>query len=161
MITTSQFSSIVAAGTVVDRFQDAIRQFPATDAARRRSCSRGSPAKAGECLSPVQHRPMPVSAAWSLLSPEPVPRIDVARWTQQARTFFAADIAFVQQFTDPLGELPECAAFEIDVSPASVTPERSRVRLITVPATGAPDVIAAANDGVTAIGGAGFEVLVA
>src|SRR5688572_8237659 len=101
------------------------------------------------------------SAAWSLFSPEATPRIDAERWRQQAHTFLAAEISFVQQITDAAGELPERSSVEIDARPARAGAAATRVRVLTVPIADAGPVVQLAAEAVTAMGGAGFDALLA
>ncbi len=98
--------------------------------------------------------PLAVDLAYSILSPEEAPRVDVGRWTSQARSFFDCDLAFVQTLA---AVLPTTAAFEIDVIAKSTT----RVSLRTFPCADGADVMAAADRAVVAIGGAGMDALVA
>jgi hypothetical protein len=103
---------------------------------------------------------LPIDEAWSLLSAEPEARIDIARWAHQARTFFRARLELVQQKRYPGGETPDADAVEVEVArvdDAAVT----RVRMVTLPLHRAPSVRQAALVGVQAIGGAGFDALIA
>ena len=102
--------------------------------------------------------PLPITLAWSLLSPEAEPRVELFRWKQQARTFFAAELECVQTLSDPV--LPNVAALELDVTHASDRDAVTRVRVITLPVADCAEVLRAADAGVAAIGGAGFDHLV-
>jgi len=101
-----------------------------------------------------------IDRAWSLLAAPALPRLDVPRLRQQARTFFEAELAVVQTISDPTGLLPDRASIEIDIAPLREATKTTRVRLITLPLIEAPAVRAAADEGVAAIGGAGFDALV-
>ncbi|AUX45651.1 hypothetical protein SOCE26_071460 [Sorangium cellulosum] len=103
--------------------------------------------------------PLPASDGWSLLSPEPEARIDEHRWAHQARVFFGAELTLVQKKVYPSGSTPMVDAVEVDVARAGGAP--SRVLVLTVPLDRAPAVRAAAAAGVRAIGGAGFDALLA
>lgn len=108
---------------------------------------------------------LPPGQGWSLLSPEPEARIDEHRWAHQARVFFGAELTLVQKKAYPSGTTPMADAVEVDiarVSSSSSTPRAtSRVLVLTVPLDRAPLVRAAAAAGVRAIGGAGFDALLA
>ncbi|AUX24754.1 hypothetical protein SOCEGT47_052930 [Sorangium cellulosum] len=102
---------------------------------------------------------LPASHGWSLLSPEPEARIEEHRWAHQARVFFGAELALVQKKSYPSGATPMVDAVEVDVARAGGAP--SRVLVLTVPLDRAPEVRAAAAAGVRAIGGRGFDALLA
>lgn len=104
--------------------------------------------------------PMPADAAWSLFAAEPVARVELSRWRQQAETFFDARLALVQTLSDPGGVLPQTAAIELDVAPLAGG-DATRVRVVTVPLSDAPEVRAAGERAVAAIGGAGLDALLA
>ncbi|WP_437792505.1 hypothetical protein [Sorangium sp. So ce693] len=109
---------------------------------------------------------LPPSEGWSLLSPEPEARIDEHRWAHQARVFFGAELTLVQKKAYPSGTTPMADAVEVDIartsSSSSSTPRAaSRVLVMTVPLDRAPLVRAAAAAGVQAIGGRGFDALLA
>jgi hypothetical protein len=101
-----------------------------------------------------------VDSSWSLLSAQPEARIDVARWAHQARTFFGARLELVQQKRYPNGDTPEADAVEVEIG-RSGDPATTRVQVLTLPLARAPSVRQAADAGVQAIGGAGFDALVA
>jgi hypothetical protein len=103
---------------------------------------------------------MPTGAAWCLFAADPLPRADLPRWQQQAQTFFDARVDLVQTLTDPAGALPPCAALELDVCSLDGA-ARGRVRVVTVPLDEAPWALAAGRAAVEAIGGAGFDALLA
>lgn len=103
---------------------------------------------------------LPVDAAWSLFAAAPEARVELARWRQQAETFFDARVALVQTLTDPSGALPDEAAIELDVAPRAGG-DATRVRVVTVPLARAPEALAAGERAVAAIGGAGLDALLA
>jgi hypothetical protein len=103
---------------------------------------------------------LPASGAWSLFSPEPGARVEAAAWSHRAATFFRARFEVVQAKSYPAGTLPIFDRVEVDVAPAAEGPF-TRVLLITLPLDRAPDARRSALEGVQAIGGAGFDVLVA
>lgn len=105
-------------------------------------------------------RPLPPGEAWSLLAPEASPRVEAERWAHQAETFFRARIAVVQAKRYPSGALPMSDALEVDVGRKGEQ-EATRVLVITTPIERAPDVREQAALGVQAIGGAGFDALLA
>lgn len=98
--------------------------------------------------------------AWCLFAPDLAPRADLPRWQRQAETFFDASLTLVQTLSDPSGALPDCAALELDVRPLAGG-EASRVRVLTVPLSEAPELLAVGREAVEAIGGAGFDALLA
>lgn len=110
--------------------------------------------------------PWSVADAWSLLARETVARVELFSWQNAARTFFGFELALLQTLTNRDGVLPERASFELRVTTdraKSATAQLaavSAVRVSTVMLSEAPQLRAAANAGVTAIGGAGFETLV-
>ena len=95
---------------------------------------------------------LPIAQAWSLLSPEASPHLDRARMKQQARTFFEAELEAVFVGGD------DSALVDVRMKGGAAT---TRVRVLTAAIDDAPDVRAAADAGVIAIGGAGFDALVA
>ncbi len=99
--------------------------------------------------------------AWSLLSPDAQARMDVARWDHQARRFFGARLDLARPKRYPTGAFPLADAIEIDVAPLAEGEAATRVLVVTVPIDRAPAVRAAAEAGVRAIGGAGFDALLA
>lgn len=102
---------------------------------------------------------LPAGESWSLLSPEMEARIDAHRWEHQARAFFGVELTLVQKKVYPSGTTPMVDAAEVDVARAGSAP--TRVLVVTVPLDRAPAVRAAAAAGVRAIGGGGFDALVA
>jgi hypothetical protein len=102
---------------------------------------------------------LPVARAYTLLSPDPSARIDLARWAHQARSFFGAKIELVQQKLYPDGRTPDADAAEVEVSRGR-EPKVTRVRLVTLPIDDAPEARVAGALGARAIGGAGFDALV-
>ena len=101
-------------------------------------------------------RPLPTESAFTVYSPEPGTRVDSARWAHQARTFLDARV----DVRDVMGgTTSDIATVEIDVGPPVGAATRIAVR--TFPISETPELIAAAERGVAAIGGAGFDALVA
>jgi len=105
-------------------------------------------------------KPIAPGEAWSLLAPEVSSRVEAERWAHQAETFFRAKVAVVQAKKYPSGALPMTDALEVDVSRKGEE-GATRVVVITAPIDRAPDVVEQAALGVQAIGGAGFDALVA
>lgn len=99
-----------------------------------------------------------IDEAWSLLSPEPEGRVDALRWAYQAEKFFQARLALVHPKTYPSGTLPLADALEVDIGRHEDT-TLTRLLVVTVPVDRAPAVVRAAQLGVEAIGGAGFDAL--
>jgi hypothetical protein len=102
--------------------------------------------------------PLVTGEAWTLLSPEPDARVDAARWAHQAEMYFRVRLAVVQEKRYPSGTLPIADCVEID---AAIGAETTRSLVVTVPADRAPAALAVGAAGARAIGGAGFDVLVA
>ena len=105
-------------------------------------------------------KPIAPGEAWSLLAPDASSRVEAERWAHQAETFFRSTIKVVQAKRYPSGALPMTDAVYVDVSPKGEG-HATRVLVITVPIDRAPDVREQAALGVQAIGGAGFDALVA
>jgi hypothetical protein len=103
----------------------------------------------------------PVDAAYLLLAAEAGCVVDAARLRHQARTFFGAEIELGRAKKYPEGVGPEVDAVEVDVVAARRKGPATRVRVVTVPLATAPEALAAAEAGARAIGGAGFDLLVA
>jgi hypothetical protein len=101
-----------------------------------------------------------VEQSWSLLSPEPEARVDALRWAHQAERFFRARLSLVQDKRYPAGSSPLADALLVDVGRLE-NQSLTRVTIVTVPLDRAPQVLAAARLGVQAIGGAGFDALLA
>jgi hypothetical protein len=102
--------------------------------------------------------PLSVAEAWTLLSPDPSSRVDAARWTHQAATFFRARLAVVQDKRYPAGTLPLADQVEVEIA-GHGDPSMTRVLVVTVPEDRAPLARSAAAAGAKAIGGAGFDAL--
>jgi hypothetical protein len=103
--------------------------------------------------------PLSTARAFTLLSPDPTARIDLARWAHQARTFFGAKIELVQPKRYPEGQTPSADAVDVEIargSDGTVT----RVHVVTMPLEDVPEALAIATEGARAIGGAGFDALV-
>jgi hypothetical protein len=96
-------------------------------------------------------RPLGWTEAYSVLSPEAISRVEPARWSQQARTFLDAVVAVEG---DPISD-----TFELTVAPPAG--EATRVMVASFPIAETPEIVAAAERGVAAIGGAGMDALVA
>jgi hypothetical protein len=103
---------------------------------------------------------LPTAAAWTLLSPEPEARVDAARWVHQAKTFFRAHLEIPEPKRYPSGTLPLADQVEVAISRGEGT-ALTRVLVVTVPMDRAPEAMAAGAAGVRAIGGAGFDALLA
>jgi hypothetical protein len=103
---------------------------------------------------------LPPRQAWSLLSSHSGARIDRSAWAEQARAFFGARLEVVQDKRYPSGTLPLADAVDVDLAPLKGAGQATRVSIVTLPIDRAPEVKAAADAGVAAIGGAGFDVLV-
>lgn len=101
-------------------------------------------------------RPLPPAEAFTILSPDALARVESARFTQQARTFLDAEVVVVG---DVSGTLPDIATVELDVAAAGQA--KTRVAVRTFPISPGSELIEAAERGVRAIGGAGFDALVA
>ncbi|MFO0762995.1 MAG: hypothetical protein U0359_41550 [Byssovorax sp.] len=102
--------------------------------------------------------PLSIERAYALLSPEPEARIDAARWQHQAQTFFQASLSLVTEKRYPAGTLPLADAAIVDIGHRSL-PSSTQVTIVTMPLDRAPAVLRAAEQGVVAIGGAGFDAL--
>ena len=104
--------------------------------------------------------PLAIDDAWTLLAPGPDARIDAPRWAHQASAFFRAKLSIVNDKRYPSGTLPLADALEIDAGPedGDVT---TRVLVVTMPSDRAPLARKAGALGAEAIGGAGFDALVA
>jgi hypothetical protein len=101
-------------------------------------------------------RPLLHTEAFTIFARDAVPRVESARWTQQARTFLDAEVTVVSDVRAPL---PESARIELDVASATRAP--TRVAITTFPISSGGELLAAAERGVLAIGGAGFDALLA
>jgi len=104
--------------------------------------------------------PLPISTAYTLLSPDPSSRIDIALWANKARVFFNASLELVHQKAYPKGETPEADSALFEIRRGKTSPP-AKVELITLPLQAAPEALAAAEAGARAIGGAGMDALVA
>lgn len=102
--------------------------------------------------------PMPVSAAHALLASNPSSRVDVPRWRGHAKRFFAADLTVMPDKRYAGEAFPRVDAFEVEIT---VREWAATVHAITFPIEQAPLVAVAAQAAVRAIGGAGFDVLLA
>ncbi|GAC1363177.1 MAG: hypothetical protein NVSMB47_15010 [Polyangiales bacterium] len=87
-----------------------------------------------------------VDAGWSLLSPEPAPALDAELLRRQAKRFFAA-------------ELGAFGPFAIDV--LDVLGHTTRVAVTTCAVGDAPELLDASHAAMAALGGSGFQHLVA
>jgi hypothetical protein len=104
--------------------------------------------------------PLAIDDAYSLLAPGPDARIDAARWRHQASAFFQAKLVIAHDKRYPSGTLPLSDALEIDIG-LEDEETTTRVLVVTMPADRAPLVLKAGAAGAQAIGGAGFDALVA
>jgi hypothetical protein len=106
--------------------------------------------------------PLPTAQSFSLLAPEPSPRIDAGRWAHQARTSLRAVLELAQPKRYPSATMPLADAVHVTVVhlDAVETARPTQVLVLTLPLDRAPAVRAAAVAGAEAIGGAGFDVLV-
>lgn len=106
---------------------------------------------------------LPVNAAYTLFSPDPSARIDIAMLAQKARTFFATTLEIDPVKAYPNGETPNTDAVFIDITPlgkrAVTTP--TRVFVVTWPLEMDPQFRTVGDAAAKAIGGAGMDVLVA
>lgn len=103
----------------------------------------------------VPMRPLGANEAYSILSPDAIFRVEPGRWAQQARTFLDAEVS-VEGATE--------ADIVFSIAPlasGSGPKDPTRVAVRTLPIGACPELLAAANRGVDAIGGAGMDVLVA
>jgi hypothetical protein len=103
--------------------------------------------------------PLPIARAYTLLSPDPAARIDLARWAHQARTFFGAKLELAQPKRYPEGQTPSVDAVEVELV-RGATSTVTRVHVVTLPLEDVPDARVVAEEGARAIGGAGFDALV-
>lgn len=97
------------------------------------------------------------ATCYSLLSPEHSSRIDIARWQHQAKRFFDFEVTIEPAKSYPSDGYPLADRCTLTWQRGS---DRQDVALITLPLDRAPQVVAAAERAVDAIGGAGFDVLV-
>jgi hypothetical protein len=98
---------------------------------------------------------LPSTEAFTVYSPEALALVDSARFRHQAATFLDAR----GEVIGVGGTLPDIAALALDVGPPVGAMTRIEVR--TFPSSEAPELMAAAERGVVAIGGAGFDALIA
>src|SRR4051812_43655110 len=98
--------------------------------------------------------PLPIDAAWTLLSPEPSARVDAARWAHQAETFFRATLRVTPEKRYPSGTIPILDAVAIDLARRGAE-ATTRVLVVTLPIDRAPAAKRAGEAGAAAIGGAG------
>lgn len=103
--------------------------------------------------------PLSPADAWTLLSPEPDARVDAERWAHQAQKFFRARLEIPEPKRYPSGTLP--LADQVEVAIGRGDGALTRVLVVTVPIDRAPEARAAGAAGVKAIGGAGFDALLA
>ena len=96
--------------------------------------------------------------AWTLLSPEADARIDAARWTHQAETFFKARLVVVPEKRYPAGTLPIADRVAVDLGEKGAA-TLTRVLVVTLPIDRAPEALAVGYAGAKAIGGAGFDAI--
>lgn len=104
----------------------------------------------------------PVHSAYTLFSPDPLARIDIALLANKARTFFGTAFEIDPVKAYPEGKTPEADAVYIDIHPLGkrdVTP--TRVLVVTWPLERDPQIRRVGDAAASAIGGAGMDVLVA
>jgi len=101
-------------------------------------------------------RALPTTEAFTVYSPEAAPIVDSARFRHQAATFLDARVELIDGAG---GTLPDMATIELEVGPPAGTMTRVAVR--TFPISAAPELVSAAERAVAAIGGAGFDALIA
>lgn len=104
-------------------------------------------------------QPFSPSQAYSLLSPDPSSRTDPERWNAQAQSFFRTELIIEPQKRYPSGVFPISDQMELKIARRG-SGAYTRIVLITFPADRSPEVREKALQGVSAIGGAGFDVLV-
>jgi hypothetical protein len=104
---------------------------------------------------------LPVADAFTLLAPEPGSAIDGARLRHHAHTFLSTRLELVQAKKYPGGTSPVADAVEVDVARAGAGDAPTRVLVVTVPLAHAEAARTAGEAAARAIGGAGFDVLVA
>ncbi len=112
----------------------------------------------GWAEGPVE--PLEPGDAFSLFSPEADGRIDEARFAHAAQAFFGARLTLATQKRYPNGAVPIADAFVLRIAP--LRPDHaaaSELTVVTLPLDRAREVKGAAQLAVTAIGGAGFDVL--
>jgi hypothetical protein len=114
----------------------------------------------GWATSPIA--PLPVHSAFTLFSPEPSARVDIAILAHKARTFFATAIEISPAKAYPNGETPESDAVHFDITPLGKRAAAlTRVFVVTWPMANDPTIRAVGDAAAHAIGGAGMDVLVA
>jgi len=105
---------------------------------------------------------MPVHSAYTLFSPDPTARIDIALLANKARTFFATALEINPVKAYPDGQTPESDVVHVDIHPLGKRDALStRVLVITWPLERDPQFREVGEAGARAIGGAGMDVLVA
>lgn len=105
---------------------------------------------------------IPVHSAYTLFSPDPAARIDIALLAHKARTFFATAFEMDPVKAYPDGKTPETDVVHIDIHPLGkrdVVP--TRVLVVTWPLERDPQIRQVGDAAAHAIGGAGMDVLVA
>ncbi len=101
---------------------------------------------------------IPLSDAYSLLSPEESSRLEEGQLQRQARRFFRAELALAAPKRYPGNGYPLADEAVIEVGELGAAPS-TRVRLITVPLGRVPSVLEAARAAVVAMGDGGFGAL--
>jgi hypothetical protein len=104
--------------------------------------------------------PLPANEAYSLWSPHADARVDEAALSHVASRFFGAQLALARPKRYPTGALPLADVAELAVTLPRAE-ESTRVSVVTVPASRALEARRAAEAAVRAIGGAGFDALLA
>jgi hypothetical protein len=102
--------------------------------------------------------PLASSSAWTLLSPEPEARVDAARWSHQAATFFRAELGVEPPKRYPSGAVPLADRILVDLTVRGAT-DATRVLVVTLPIDRLPEALTLGIEGARAIGGAGFDAI--
>lgn len=84
--------------------------------------------------------------------------MDAARFAGVAKRFFQADLRVSPEKRYPTAAVPLADRAEIEVETGAIA---GRVAVVTAPIDRAPEVLSAARAAVAAIGGAGFDALLA
>lgn len=111
------------------------------------------------------NEPVPAYAAnqaFTLFSPEPLSRVDIAQLAHKARTFFATALEIDPVKAYPEGNCPSEDALTIEIKPMGksiLAP--TRVNVVTFPLAREPFFRELGDSAARAIGGAGMDILVA
>jgi hypothetical protein len=105
---------------------------------------------------------IPVHSAYTLFSPDPLARVDIALLANKARTFFATALEIDPVKAYPEGKTPEADVVYIDIHPLGKRDVVStRVLVVTWPLQWNPQIRHVGDAAAMAIGGAGMDALVA